>query len=208
MHAMSVKQQRWRRMLSALLVAAAWLALAAQPARACSCAPAAGPDTAFREAAAVFTGQVTSVSGRRGFDLLERLRTIRAQPPLSFGMESLKAALSVADSWKGVTNSPVIVTTAASGAFCGYGFSVGGQYLVYAYNIEGTLHTDACLRTAKLSQVSADLAYLQTQPSLVVTQAAAGPPAWWLAAGAMVVVLLALSGAAAWVWRRRAATQP
>ena len=167
-----------------------------------------GPDAEFSKAVAVFTGTVTGLGQRGGFDLLDRIRFYFGYAPQNMGMDSVRATLAVADSWKGVTTSPVVVVTGFGGGDCGFGFAQGQQYLVYAYHNGPALGTNMCWRSGEISQVATDLAYLQTQPTLVVTQSASTSPVLWvLAGGVLVLGLLALAGGGAWVWRRRAASR-
>src|SRR5688572_21314275 len=52
--------------------------------------------------------------------------------------------------------------TGLGDADCGYGFRLGGQYLVYAYqNNDKKLQTSICTRTRLLSEASADLEYVR-----------------------------------------------
>ncbi len=191
----------------ALLSLLAGLLLApAAPVWACSCASRQGPGLALSQAAAVFTGSVTSVANRSGFDLFGLLRRVFTQTPQGSGGAARMVAFDVTASWKGVTETPVRVGTGSGSADCGFDFNVGGQYLVYVYS-DGAhqWRTGTCTRTAELSQAPSDLANLQTQATLPV--ALGGRPAiLWYVAGAGLAGLLILTAGALWVWRRRTAS--
>ena len=131
-------------MRNVILAVAAVLALAGYEAAACSCAPPPAPTAALEKATAVFTGKVTAmeIAGGSGMGMLVTLKAGRA--------------------WKGVESATVRLHTNRSSAACGYGFRVGGQYLVYAYasQAHGVLATNLCTRTRALSQAAGDLAEL------------------------------------------------
>ncbi len=189
----------------AVLLLAGLLLAPAAPVWACTCVQPSGPDVAFGQAEAVFTGTVTGISNSGGLNLLDRVRRIFGQPPTVVWMDPRMVTLAVADSWKGVTESPVRLFTGSGGGDCGYDFSVGGQYLVYGYYNTGRLGTNVCQRTADLSQAGPDLAYLQSQPNLPVTQIPGSltPPVFFLAC-ASLLALSALAAGGLWLWRRRA----
>ncbi|MEH7238944.1 LPXTG cell wall anchor domain-containing protein [Bacillus sp. JJ1562] len=66
----------------------------------------------------------------------------------------------VNESWKGANTSQVIVSTARSGASCGYEFELNKEYIVYAYGDKNQLETGYCERTALLSAAGEDLTIL------------------------------------------------
>jgi hypothetical protein len=208
MHAMTPRAQLWIRGLGLLIALATLAAVPVRPVAACSCAMPGGPDAEFSKAAAVFTGTVSGLGQRSGFNLLDRIRFYFGFAPQIMGMDSVRATLDVASSWKGVTTTPVTVVTGFGGGDCGFGFSQGQQYLVYAYHNGPALGTNMCWRSGEISQVATDLAYLQTQPTLVVTQSANPALSLWLLAGAALLLgLLVMAGGGAWVWRHRAASR-
>ena len=69
--------------------------------------------------------------------------------------------LTILEAFSGVTGrSTVQITTAGSTAACGYNFSVGREYVVYATAGQGgTLVTTVCSRTTPVDRGAADLAY-------------------------------------------------
>jgi predicted glutamine amidotransferase len=62
--------------------------------------------------------------------------------------------------YKGAVSDTVNVVTAASGAACGYSFTVGNTYLIYAYIRDGVLSTSICSATKPLANAGADLRLL------------------------------------------------
>ncbi len=203
MHRMLRQYRNLLRACAALIVLGGLLLAPPGPVWACSCVMPSPPAVAAGDAAAVFSGTVTSIVDRGSFNFLDEVRTWFGLPHQSPGGDSRQVTLTVADSWKGVTETPVTIGTGYGDADCGFSFNVGGQYLVYAYDNQGRLATNMCLRTAELSQVPADLTYLQTLPTLTVTPAASALPGLCLGGALGLVVLLALAGGAGWAWRRR-----
>lgn len=197
--------RNWLRVCAALAVLGGLLLAPPGPVWACSCAQPRSPAVAAGDAVAVFSGAVTSIVDRGSLNLPDVVRSWLGQPHQTLGGDSRRVTLAVANSWKGVTETPVTIGTGNGNADCGFSFNVGGQYLVYAYDNQGQLVTNMCLRTAALSQASVDLTYLQTLPMLTVTPAAPNRLLGVCLAGAAGLVgLLALAGGAGWLWRRRA----
>ena len=94
---------------------------------------------ALNESRAVFSGKVLEVrEDAQTFSLVVRLRVERF--------------------WKGSPKGEVRVFTWRGGGDCGYRFEVGESYLVYAHGAgDGSLSTNICQRTARLSEASKDL---------------------------------------------------
>jgi hypothetical protein len=194
------------RVAALALLLADVLTAPARPVWACSCIGAPAPNDALNDAHAVFSGSVTGIVNRNGFNLLELMRRLSGQLSPATGGDSRRVTLLVADSWKGVTQSPVTVATGSGSADCGYNFAVGRQYLVYAYDNGGVLGTNICLRTAEITLASADLAYLRAQPALPVTAAPSTLPGLCVAGAAGALAVLLLAGGVVWALRRRAAS--
>ena len=108
------------------------------PALACSCAPPPAPSQARDNATAVFSGKASKVE------------TSETQK---------KVTIKVDKVWKGEVFETTLVTTCSNGACCGYGFTEGESYLIYAYKAEH--HTDyrvtLCSRTTRLADAKSDL---------------------------------------------------
>jgi hypothetical protein len=118
-------------------------------ASACSCAGAGTPCQDYWKADAVFMGTVSYISsttymvGEHEF----RGRLVR---------------FTVERGFRGVNGSDIEVTTGLGDSDCGYGFRLGGQYLVYAYETGGkSLATGICSRTRPSSEALDDLAYIE-----------------------------------------------
>jgi hypothetical protein len=135
------------------------LLLPARQAAACSCASSGPPCQNYFHVAAVFAGTVTSISEVPDPDA----------PPLRPNeiriARSVRVEFALSQSFRGdLTGATVSVTTAGSGPACGYTFTVGEQYLVYAYRPEGGsgLAVSLCSRTRPLANATDDLAFFQT----------------------------------------------
>jgi hypothetical protein len=132
-----------------LLLSCALLLFAfATQAVACSCAGPGRPCEAYWDATTVFVGTVTFSSSTKvkeyGSEFTRRVVRLHVDRPL-----------------RNVDASDVEVMTGWGDADCGYGFRLGGQYLVYAYlNNHKKLETNICLRTRPLSDATEDLEYI------------------------------------------------
>jgi hypothetical protein len=95
---------------------------------ACSCAPPPEPKKALEVSTAVCLAEVVKV------EEAGQERTV---------------TLKVERWWKGGDAAELVVSTAKSGAACGYGFEKGKKYLVYARAAEKDkpLHVSLCSRT-------------------------------------------------------------
>ena len=120
--------------------------LSGQEARACTCDPEVPPRAALQSATAVFLGEATyqetiykKVSENKG--------------KVSFVAEVL-VKFVVEKSWKGAKNKEFIIRTSEEG--CGYKFTLGEKYLVYAYG-KDILATSGCTRTRSLADARDDL---------------------------------------------------
>ncbi len=107
---------------------------------ACSCVPVGSPQEELDRSDAVFGGTVASIE--------------RVDPM------NVRVTFDVAQVWKGQVVSPLVVTTTADGAACGYQFAPGGEYIVYAYAQDGGLATSLCSRTQPAANAGDDLALL------------------------------------------------
>ena len=111
---------------------------------ACSCAPPPAPKVALKNASAVFSGEVRKITTSKK----DYIHTVE---------------FKVLKSWKGVKGKTVKVTTALDGAACGYGFTKGEKYLVYA-NGGQPFRTSICTRTKSLNRAAADIKELGETP--------------------------------------------
>ena len=121
------------RCFAALVVAIVCLPALAE---ACRCRQPPPPKEAAGSAAAVFSGKVTAIEFQEG------RRTIEFE---------------VALVWKGKPGAKLKIHTADNEAACGYGFEVGGEYLVYCYkDRDGSLATNLCTRTRTLAEAATE----------------------------------------------------
>ncbi|HET8669792.1 MAG TPA: hypothetical protein VFM05_03935 [Candidatus Saccharimonadales bacterium] len=131
------------------LACALLLCAFATQAVACSCAGTRPPCEAYWDADAVFVGTVA-------FSTTTKIKEA--------GFESTKRLIRfhVDRSLRNVEAAEVEVLTGLGDADCGYGFRLGGQYLVYAYSYgEKILSTSICTRTRPLSKATDDLEYIR-----------------------------------------------
>ena len=143
------------RLLRMLLVVSAVGGSAARMAAACSCADPGPPCRALPRSDAVFVGKVAEA------------REMDADPPKDGGIlrPQRRVRLVVEERFRGAgvgKAATLEVVTGLGGGDCGYGFEVGGRYLVYAEHAEGdALYTGICTRTRELSDAAVDLDFLR-----------------------------------------------
>ncbi len=115
-----------------------------QKAYACSCA-SSGSLEKLERFAAVFTGTVISAGGTKRFA----------------HDTSRKYTFQVDTAWKGVSDPRVSVySRKGEEASCGYSFSRGKTYLVFAYEDEGVMKTDFCGGNLLIGQAASELEQL------------------------------------------------
>jgi hypothetical protein len=119
-------------------------------AHACSCVSGITPVESLQKSAAVFSGEVVDVD--ENFT------------PGSSGPHLGPVTFDVKESWKGVSEDPLVVHGYGYGPDCGIGFTVGDRYLVYAYRGgelgDGPLETSICGGTKPLTDAATDLVAL------------------------------------------------
>ena len=137
---------------------------------ACSCAMPPTARDALNSADAVFSGTVVSVT---------QVNQNVSGAINATSYPSNEVVFSVISVWKGVLRPQITLRTGMGGGDCGYTFSTGGTYLVYAHSsnpgspafyVGSTLveipltprqfGTSICTRTAPLAMAAADLAQL------------------------------------------------
>jgi 5-hydroxyisourate hydrolase-like protein (transthyretin family) len=115
---------------------------------ACMCGGPGRPCQAYWDASAVFVGTVTfgtTINVKEaGYEVSKRL-----------------VRLHVDRAIRNIDATDVEVMTGLGDSDCGFGFRLGGQYMVYAYGEGGALSTSICTRTRLLSKATADLAYIE-----------------------------------------------
>ena len=188
----------------ALLLSALWLLGNAGQVHACSCLVPGSPSEEIEKFDAVFAGRVVSIE--HNFD----------PNGTSLGPgDRTTVGLEVNTVWKGTVHEDMYVTTPPTGGSCGFAFTEGEEYILYAYDSavpdEG-YSVSICSRTALLSQAQADIdAFGEgdapmagtggTRPEQ--TQGAAGNTVLIAMLGAIAaVVLLGALSVVVWAGRR------
>lgn len=135
-----------------LMIAVLLAGIVAWPtaASACSCAETPGVSQELERSDAIFSGKVISIE--------EKTALLPGSYP------SKAVIFEVAKIWKGMEQSQVKITTGLDDGDCGFDFSVGQEYLVYAVKSEmygsNLLSTMICDRTDILSQAQGDFSVL------------------------------------------------
>ena len=128
-------------------------------AAACSCESSGPSCQNYFHVDAVFSGTVTSISEVPDPDA-PPLRPNEFRIP-----RSVRVEFALSRAFRGdLTGATTSVTTAGSGPACGFTFTVGEQYLVYAYRPKdgSGLTVSRCSRTRLLAKAAEDLAFFQT----------------------------------------------
>lgn len=120
----------------------AGLIMAAGLAYACSCVENPPPGEALERSAAVFAGRIVSLKLHERPD-----GTWSSVDPVTIEFE-------VSRVWKGHEYQTTYLTTARSGASCGFAFVEGEEYLVYSHN---ATTVNLCSRTRSMAEAEEDL---------------------------------------------------
>ena len=139
------------------------LAAAYQTANACTCAGSGSPCDNYGSASAVFVGTVVSVRQKERPKDVATARRDEDAGLSDWGSTFYK--FSVEQPYLGVAGTEVEILTGSGGGDCGYRFTIGQRYLVYAYRSKTNLNTSICTRTKPFSQADEDLAFLGTLSS-------------------------------------------
>lgn len=114
---------------------------------ACSCAELPTVAEELEQSEAVFSGKVIEITEKK-----------------AKGYMTKSVLFEVTNTWKGLEQSQVIITTGLGGGDCGFRFIEGQEYLVYANESdmygEKSLTTIMCDRTNTLSALQEDLEFL------------------------------------------------
>ena len=192
-----------RVVLLALVASVLWFLANAAGVHACKCAVPGSPSEEFEKFDAVFAGTVVSI--QHSFD--PNVTPYKPDDRTTVGFE-------VSAVWKGVVHARMYITTPPTGGSCGFTFTEGEPYIVYAYDSpygDRSYTASICSRTAPLGQAQADLDALGTGqaplagmkgPQPEQTQDSAGGEVW---AAVLVVAgsVLVLGGILAYASRRR-----
>ena len=120
----------------ALLIAFLTASLTTRLADACSCEQPKPPLEELERVDAVFHGRVTEIRQTDEFEL--------------------RVALDFFAVWKGVETETIEISTATDSAACGYHFSEGTDYIVYAWQFGDSLNANLCTRTRPHDEKEAD----------------------------------------------------
>lgn len=155
--------------------------LLAHPSRASACSCAADvtiPDSFSNDA--IFTGKAVRIVDNYApiFSSLDYIMSKLGYPNYFFyhfvhndeRRLGFSVFFKVINSWKGVEKTLVEVNTGRGDGDCGYLFTVGEEYLVYANHAYGIPDNywvaGICSRTAELSNAKEDLNYLTSMPTI------------------------------------------
>ncbi|KAB2336229.1 hypothetical protein F7731_12085 [Cytobacillus depressus] len=115
---------------------------------ACSCAEPVSVKSELSHSKVVFSGKVLSVKNKRSLN----------------GYVTKDVIFEVSQTWKGVKESQIQITTGLGGGDCGIEFKKGEDYLVYGRDSDiygkKQLVTLLCDRTVELASAKEDLGYL------------------------------------------------
>lgn len=122
---------------------------------ACQCVVGAPICQSYWSADAVFAGTVIGI---------EEIKEQEKSDGRSFSFSQLLVRLDVSEVFRGPQAAQLEVVTGRGGGDCGYSFSKGVAYIVYAHraSIDGRLHTNICTRTRELDYAAEDLNYIRS----------------------------------------------
>lgn len=112
---------------------------------ACSCAEPYPVKEELERSSAVFSGKVVGIIDKNKSKFIQS-----SADPIAVRFE-------VEESWKGLSQTQIIVYTERDSSSCGYEFDLGKEYLVYAREVDGELRVSFCSRTALLSAAVKDI---------------------------------------------------
>ena len=134
----------------ALVISVLWFLGNPDQVHACKCAVPGSPSEEFGKFSAVFAGKVISI--HHSFDL--NAATVSPEDRTTVGF-------LVSTVWKGTIYEDMYITTPPTGGSCGFSFTKGEEYIVYAYDsayADGSSYTvSMCSRTALLGQAQVDI---------------------------------------------------
>ena len=133
----------------ALVMSVLWLFGTAGQVYACKCVQPGSPTEELEKFTAVFAGRVVSVQ----HSYSPNSTSVTPEDRSTIGFE-------VSAVWKGAVHEDMSITTPPTGGSCGFTFTEGEEYIVYAYDSpydDGGYTTGICSRTALLAQAQADL---------------------------------------------------
>ena len=187
----------------ALVLGALWFLGSLAAVHACKCVVPGSPAEELEKFDAVFAGNVISVS--HSFD--PNVTPYKPGDRTTVGFD-------VSTVWKGVVHERMYITTPPTGGSCGFAFSEGAQYIVYASlsaSGDDGYQASICSRTALRRNAQADLEALgegraprvgtaEPQPEQSQDSFATGV---WAALLATAVTVVLLGGILVYANRRR-----
>ncbi|HEV2665240.1 MAG TPA: hypothetical protein VG324_10025, partial [Blastocatellia bacterium] len=123
---------------------------------ACQCIRILAPCEEFPQASAVFIGRVIDSAEQKTETDSGGNKRVYDVGIIRFEIEKV---------FKGIESRIIEIHSGTSGADCGYWFTRGERYLVYAYGGNpGNLETNVCTRTRLVEKATEDLQYLRNLP--------------------------------------------
>lgn len=158
---------------------------------ACQCWDTQAPPDALASADAVFAGRVLEIAAT-------------AVGPNPDPAAPLRTTFQVNQVWKGAVAPTLSVVSNPAGPTCGYDFTQGRIYIVYAGTVNGEPYTSACYRTNLLADAQADIAALGAGQMVTNPASASLWEQWLIPAGAAgLLLMLAIVGAGVVVFRKK-----
>jgi hypothetical protein len=91
--------------------------------------------------------------------LLRHVQSI--EPIIHQSDDPLIATVLISKSWKGSLTDTINIVTERSGISCGISFQKNKEYLIFALEMDGHLHTGLCNRTKLLNKANAERSFLK-----------------------------------------------
>jgi hypothetical protein len=137
-----VKEESMNRLLFVVVLTGLLLTVNPCSVHACQCGPPPSPLDDYNQVEAVFTGVVISIEQDETYT------------------EFNSVEIQITSFWKGVSTATVYVLTGWFEGSCGYTFTIGEEYIIYAdddfLTESGPLVTDVCHRTRLVADAQED----------------------------------------------------
>ncbi len=133
----------------ALMLSFVWFLGSAGQVFACKCAVPGSPTEEIEKFAAVFAGKVFLI--QHSYDPEGKSVTREDRSTIGFAVSTV---------WKGAVHEIMYITTPPTGGSCGYTFTEGEEYIVYASDShygDDSYTASICSRTALLSAAQTDI---------------------------------------------------
>jgi hypothetical protein len=145
-----VKKRTFKTLILSFVLTLICIVMIPSTSFACKCVEPLSVEAVLDQSKAVFVGKVMDIKGHKKnyYNLI---------------------LFDVTKTWKGVSESEVLITASQSESECGFNFKEGEEYLVYANQypseydeVEHYLSTGICDRTSELNEAEEDLLLLGT----------------------------------------------